>query len=84
MPNEKGHPKISSLVKKVTHHHTFFCRKEKGVTCRFSAPWPLSERSLIVPRGKYIYKNLLIGSKKLLGHVLHQITQIDNLQDVTK
>lgn len=45
LPDEVQHPDINNLVKtRQTHYHTTTCRKKKGVTCRFNAPWPPSER----------------------------------------
>ena len=42
-----------------------------------------SERTLIILGGEDIEKNMLTKCKKVLGRVLLQITQIDNLQDIT-
>ena len=70
IPNEKAHPTLSSLLKEVqTHHHTTFCRKKIGITCCFSAPWPLSKRTLIVRGRKDIDENLLTKRKKVLDRV---------------
>ena len=41
-------PEFHSLVKKVqTHHHTQTCKKKKGKLCRFDAPWPPTENTVI-------------------------------------
>ena len=83
IPNEKAHPKLGSLLKEVqTHDYNTTCRKKKGVTCRFSAPWPPSERTLIVLGGKKIDNHLQTG-KKVLDRVLLQTIQIGNSQDIT-
>jgi hypothetical protein len=48
LPNENDHPEFYSLVKKVqTHHHTSTCKKKKGKLCRFDAPWPPTEKTII-------------------------------------
>ena len=74
---------ISCSILNKKYHTTTSCRKKKGVTCWFSAPWLPSERTLIVRGGKDTDKKVLTKSKKVLGHVLFQITQIDNLQSIT-
>ena len=49
LPDEEKYPEINKLVRKVqTHHHTTTCRKKKGVTCRFNAPWTPSIEHRIV------------------------------------
>ena len=49
LPDETKYPEMSNLVKKVqTHHHTTTCRKKKGVTCRFNAPWTPTDKTRIV------------------------------------
>ena len=50
LPDKNRYSKLNYLVGKVhTHHHTITFRKKKGVTCRFSAPWPC-ENALVVCR----------------------------------
>ena len=57
LPDKDDFPDLHGLVNTVqTHHHTTTCRKKKGVTCRFNAPWPPSEKTCIT-RGKIIDKN---------------------------
>ena len=52
LPDENEYAELNGLVKSVqTHHHTSTCRKKKGVTCRFNAPWPPSEKTHIVRGG---------------------------------
>ena len=47
--NEKEYPALNKLVNKVQQHRrTFICRKRKGVTCRFIAPWSPSDEIQIV------------------------------------
>lgn len=47
--DETKYPEINKLVKKVqTFHHTTTCRKQKGVACRFNAPWAPSDETRIV------------------------------------
>ena len=65
IPDEKC-PELNGLVKKVqTQNGTTTCKKRKGVTCRFNAPWPPSEEKL-TQRNKDIDKTELAVSKKLL------------------
>ena len=61
-------------MKKVqTHHHTTTCRKKKGVKCRFNAPWPPSEKTLIVRGQEEINAFKLKQSKKILDKVLESV-----------
>ena len=84
LPDEEQYPELFSLVKAVqTHHHKSSCRKKKGVTCRFNAPWPPSENTRIIRGDQDLDKRVVQESKKILDKVLLQITQIDNLSDVT-
>ncbi len=49
MPDEKQYPDLQKSVKSVqTHHHAITCRKKKGVTCRFNANCPQSEKTFII------------------------------------
>ena len=85
LPDDKKYPELNSLVKKVqTHHHTTTCRKKKGVTCRFNAPWPPSEETLIVRGEEDVDKTKLSESKKTIDKVLSQIPKIDDLSDITE
>ena len=46
LPDATNYPERSKLIKKVqTHHHKITCRKKNGVTCRFNAPWALSNKT---------------------------------------
>ena len=84
LPDKDLYPELSSLVKEVqTHHHTKSCRKKKGVTCRFNAPWPPSDKTLIIRGGNELDKNLVTKSKKTLDKVLMQLTQINELDAIT-
>ena len=48
-PNTETEPELHELVtSRWTHRHTFTCRKKKGVRCRFNAPWPPSDRTIIL------------------------------------
>ena len=85
LPDENKHPELTSLVKKVqTHHHTTTCRKKKGITCRFNAPWPPSDETKIVRREEDMDKTKLAASKKLLEKVLSYIVKIDDLSNITQ
>ena len=49
LPDETKYCEISNLVKRVqTHFYTNTCRKKKGVSCRFNAPWTPSDKNRIV------------------------------------
>jgi len=82
MPDENQYPDLQKSVKSVqTHHHTITCRKKKGVTCRFNAPWPPSEKTCII-RGN-IDQDELEKSKKIVDKVLSEMTSVLDLSDVT-
>ena len=83
LPDESEYPELNNFLKIVqTHHHTFTCRKKKGIKCRFNAPWPPSDKTRIV-RGGDIDKDKLKESKKILDKVLCLISSKINLYDVT-
>ena len=87
LPDAAEHPELNGLIKKVqTHHHTTTCWKEKGVKCRFNAPWPPSEKTLIVRGQREIKINAfkLKQSKKILGKVLESVGQIDDISNITQ
>ena len=72
-------------MKKVqTHHHTTTCRKKKGVKYRFNAPWPPSEKTLIVRGQEEINAFKLKQSKKILDKVLESVGQIDDISNITQ
>ena len=82
LPDEKQYPDLQKSVKSVqTHHHTITCRKKKGVTCRFNAPWPPSEKTSII-RGN-LDQDKLEESKKIIDKVLNKIMSVLDLSDVT-
>ena len=82
MPDENQYPDLQKSVKSVqTHHHTITCRKKKGVTCRFNAPWPPSEKTCII-RGN-IDQDELEESKRIVDKVLSEMTSVLDLSDVT-
>ena len=84
LPDEEIDAELTNLVKTVqTHHHTHTCKKKKGVACRFNAPWPPSEETLIVRGQKDVDETKLSSSKKTVDKVLAQIAQIDDLSDIT-
>ena len=57
----------NKLVRKVqTYHHTTTCRKKKGVTCRFNAPWTPSMETRIVCCEENIDEMQVKSSKKLI------------------
>ena len=81
--DENEYAELNGLVKSVqTHRHTSTCRKKKGVTCRFNAPWPPSEKTRIV-RGGDVNEVKWKESKKILDKVLNEITSALDLSDVT-
>ena len=47
-PDKDKYPELSELVNKVqTHRCTTTCKKKKGKYCRFDAPWPTTEKTVI-------------------------------------
>ena len=64
-----------------THHHTYTCRKKKGIKCQFNAPWPPSDKTCIISGGD-IDKDKLKESKKILDKVLTEISNRADLFDV--
>ena len=85
LPDEEKYPEINKLVRKVqTHHHTTTCRKKKGVTCRFNAPWTPSMETRIVRCEENIDEMKVKSSKKLIEKVLSYIVKIDDLSYVTQ
>ena len=57
----------NKLVRKAqTYHHTTTCRKKKGVTCRFNAPWTPSMETGIVCCEENIDEMKVKSSKKLI------------------
>ena len=85
LPDATAYPELNALVNKVqTHHHTTTCRKKKGVTCRFNAPWPPSEKTLIVRGNENIDKTKFSKCKKLVDKVLSNVIQINDLSNVTE
>ena len=44
-------------------HHTTFCRKKKGVTSRFNAPWAPSDKTRIVRFEEKIDETIVQQSK---------------------
>ena len=77
IPEERLYPELYKLVTTVqTHHHTQTCRKKRGVRCRFDAPWPPSDRTLIV-RGTDFTKEKQEESKQILDNVLSCLNRPD-------
>ena len=71
LPDDETYPEMNKLVRKVqTHHHTTTCRKKKGVTCRFNAPWTPSMEPRIVCCEENIDEMKVKSSKKLIEKVL--------------
>ena len=86
LPNGTTNPGLYQLVKQVqTHFHTTTCRKKKGVKCRFGAPWPPSEKTLIGRGEKDMKKHVLQKNKEILDKVLLQIVQMgmENIRNIT-
>ena len=76
LPDEETYPEMNNLVRKVqTHHHTTTCRKKKGVTCRFNAPWTPSMEPRIVCCEENIDEMKVKSSKKLIEKVLSYIVK---------
>ena len=83
LPDSTSSPELSNLVKKVqTHHHTTTCRKKSGVKCRFNAPWPPSEKTIIVRAPST--KNDLKKANLCVNKVLSKLNRIGNFTDITQ
>ena len=79
LPDETKYSEMGNLIKKVqTHHHTITCRKKKGVTCRFNAPWALSDKTRIICAEKKIDETMVKQSRKLIDKVLSYIVTISD------
>ena len=71
------YPDLNKLVKSVqTHKHRKTCEKTKSARCRFKAPWPPSDKTLIV-RGTNFSKEKQEESKAILDKVLLQLGRPD-------
>ena len=83
LPDEDTEPELHELVtSRLSHKHTFTCRKKKGVRCRFNAPWPPSKTTRII-RGENLSSDEVKKSKRLVDKVLHEITSMQyGLNDV--
>ena len=61
---------MNELVRKVqTQHHTTTCRKKKGITCRFNAPWKTSMETGTVRCEKKNDETKVKPSKKVIEKV---------------
>ena len=70
---------------KLTHRHTFTCKKKKGVVCRFHAPWPVSARTLIARKTNFVDENTTIQRKRILEKVLIKALELgEDLSNVTE
>jgi hypothetical protein len=50
IPDPVKYPELNNLVTTVQHHHhTKTCKKKKGKICRFDAPWPITDKTVITP-----------------------------------
>ena len=83
LPDENTEPELHELVtSRLSHKHTFTCRKKKGVRCRFNAPWPPSKTTRII-RGENLSREEVKKSKRVVDKVLHEITSMQyGLNDV--
>ena len=80
LPDKGKQPELNALVSKLqTHHHTSTCRKQKGVTCRFHAPWPPTEQTLISRAPSKNVKETVKKSKAIINKVLAAMYEIGNL-----
>ena len=74
IPDQKTEPDLYELVtSRLTHNCTTTCRKKRGVRCRFNAPWPVCEQTMIV-RGNDISNDVVKKSKKICDKVLNEIS----------
>ena len=82
LPDSNLYPELHQVVKTVqTHHHTTTCSKKQGTRCRFNAPWPPSDRTMIV-RGSDFSKEKQEKSRLILDEVLCGLNRPD-LSDLT-
>ena len=76
IPDTESTPELSKLVQTVqSHNHTTTCRKKTGVKCRFNAPWPPSEKTIIV-RSPTSTKELKKATT-CVNKVLSELNKID-------
>ena len=70
IPNESMYPDLNKLVKSVqTHKHRKMCEKTKSARCRFKAPWPPSDKTLIVRGTDFCKENIsLLKSERFGSH----------------
>ena len=85
LPDKSKFSEFHDLVKKVqTHRHTPSCKKtNKAVVCRFDAPWPPSEKTMIVRGDPNLEKEDQIKWKKVLNKVLATALSIPDLSVIT-
>ena len=68
---------LNYLVKTLqSHHHTQTCRKKKGVICRFKAPWPVTNETLIICKTENAHKSKIRKSKTVVDKVLFQAARL--------
>ena len=83
LPDEKKCKEFHDLVKRVqTHHHTQTCRKKKGVTCRFHAPWPIASKTTISRAN--VVKSDLKQAQYIINSVINIINNTEDLSKVTE
>lgn len=74
---------LNYLVKTLqSHHHTQTCRKKKGVICRFKAPWPVTNETLIICKTENADKSKICNSKTVAEKVLFQAPKINDFGKV--
>ena len=75
IPESESRGELYKLVNAVQKHHcTFTCKKKAGVKCRFNAPWPPTESTIIVrPNAD---KKSLSKANKCVNDVLREITNL--------
>ena len=75
-PHKDAEPELHELViLGLTHKCTTTCRRKKGVSCCFNAPWPACEQTRIV-RGEDVTNEEVKQRKNVVNKVLHEI--VDN------
>ena len=64
LPRKSKYSELNDLVKTPqSHHHTETCRTKKGVICRFNAPWPVTNETLIICKTENADKSKIGKSK---------------------
>ena len=61
---------MSNLV-----NYTTTCRRKKGATCRFNAPWTPTDKTILVRSEEKIDDTIVSQSRKLIENYFHVLLQ---------